>query len=163
MQKIRHGDTAFSVDVEKTGAYYAAQAPCDCADCRNLYPQIESVSPVLTAFLQSFGIDLRRPDEVGSIEMEGYIDYLFVVYTVTGTMSPKVKVKTNIDGLNVTLASGEITEEWFPNEQQGDYFLVTVEGLRLPWVLDELFPQPKPGAIRRSFNWCKGLVQKLRG
>ncbi len=140
MIEIRKGNALFMVELEKTRAYYQTHELCNCSCCRNLYAQIRETAPALTAFLASFGVDITRPDECGYIEMQDYIDYLFVGYTVTGRMQSTDAFAIEIDGLQVTASPSDDPTEWFPNGQTEPYFLISISGLSLPWVLDEPFP-----------------------
>lgn len=95
---------------------------------------MEKVSAELTEFLSEFGIDIRRPDEAGSIEMEGYVDYLFVGYTVTGKIETEGTYETDIENFHILICDGSIPHGWFPNQQKEACFFVSVSGISLPWV-----------------------------
>ena len=141
MTTIKKNKYIFSVDIEKTQEYYKTHSLCNCVCCRNYYAQIKEQLPKLDAFLREFGIDVSRPDEIGSIEMEDYIDYLSADYTACGKVEKFDKYEIEIhDNLLLSI----IVNDGFssPNEQTGDYFTISVTGIRLPWVLDEPFPKP---------------------
>ena len=141
MESIQKDNFVFCVDVEKTRAYYCSSNTfCDCCGCRNLYAQIETVSDKLTGFLSEFGIDICRPDEVSWVEMDAYIDYLFVGYTAVGSIETAGTFGTDIDGFRVEISKGDTPYDWFPNEQKEPCFFISVTGISLPWVLDEPFP-----------------------
>lgn len=135
METMQKDNFVFCVDIQKTKEYYLSNPLCDCPGCRNLHAQIETLSPQLTQFLSEFGIDICHPDEAANIEMEGYIDYLFVGYTITEGV-----YKTDIDNLHIEISKGDTPYDWFPNEQKGPHFFISVTGISLPWVLDEPFP-----------------------
>ena len=114
---------------------------CDCVCCRNYYKQIEQELPKLKEFLDDFGVDISKPDEIMSVENEGYIDYLNVDYTVCGNIINMSEYEIDIYDnlfLNVIVTEGFAS----PNEQKGDYFTLSVTNIRLPWGLDEPFPTP---------------------
>lgn len=134
MQKIQKDNFIFHVDIEKTKSYYLSHSICDCCTCRNLYAQVEKVSAELTEFLSEFGIDIRRPDEASSIEMEGYVDYLFVGYTVTGKIETEGTYETDIENFHIRICDGSTPHGWFPNQQKEACFFVSVSGISLPWV-----------------------------
>lgn len=112
---------------------------CDCVCCRNYYKQIEQELPKLKEFLDDLGVDISKPDEIMSVENEGYIDYLNVDYTVCGNVinmsEHEIDVYDNLF-LNVIVTEGFAS----PNEQTGEYFTLSVTNIRLPWVLNESFP-----------------------
>lgn len=138
---IQKDEYKFSVDVEKTREYYRTHSLCDCAYCRNYYAQIKNRFPKLKQFLSEFGVDISGLDEIMSVEMDDYIDYINVDYTVCGRI-------TSLGGHEIGLyddcfLSITITNGFFsPNEQTGAYFTVSVMEMKLSWVLDEPFPKP---------------------
>ena len=140
MTSITTDHAVFSVDFDATSAYYTTHAVCGCAYCRNLYAQIQDRYPQLDAFLSEFGVDIRRPDEAASLENPDSVDYLFVGYTVAGTMEAEGRYETEIGPLHVTVSRGDNPRYWFPNEQTGPCFFISVSGISLPWVLPETFP-----------------------
>lgn len=157
MTTVRQGDCVFSVDVENTEKYYAAQALCDCPYCRNYYAQIASALPQLSAFLRVFGADALRPDEVSSIEVGDHIAYLSVDYTVCGTIDAMPQNETDICGdppIHVAFTDGFVSK----NVQTEAYFTVSVTDLSLPWVLDEPFPT---AARERVSAKIKRLFRKI--
>ena len=141
MTTIKKDEYVFLVDVERTKQYYKTHSLCECECCRNYYAQIRKKYPKLTDFLEEFGVDVARPDEVMSVEETHFIDYIDVDYTVCG----KVETLGNyeIDINDNTFLSMLITEGFAtPNEQKGEYFTISVMNIKLPWVLDEPFPKP---------------------
>ena len=139
MTTIRKNGAVFSVTLEQTKEYYASPALCNCAYCRNYYPQIRAAFPVLDSFLSEFGADISSPDEIMGVEITGHIDYFNVDYTVCGTIeSLDAKEIELSDGLplRIVFTNGFVS----PNHQTGDYFTISVMGIKLPWVLDEPFP-----------------------
>ena len=129
------------VDIEATRQYSENHSLCDCNEDRNLYAQIQEKFPKLTTFLAELGLLIDRPDETGSCAMDGYIDYHFVSYTVIGNILESDKYE--IDMFDGELFLNIVIDNWYvPNEQKTDrYFIVTVYGIDLPWVLDEPFPE----------------------
>ena len=141
MIQFEKDEWKFSVDVEKTKGYYNTHSLCDCVCCRNYYKQIATELPKLKEFLADFGIDISKPDEIMSIENDGYIDYINVDYTVCGNIINSSEYEIDIYDnlfLNVIVTEGFAS----PNEQKGEYFTLSVTNIRLPWVLDEPFPTP---------------------
>ena len=140
MTNIQKNDYVFSVDVEKTQEYYKTHSICDCVCCRNFYAQIKSKLPTLNDFLIEFGVDISRPDEIMSIEMDDYIDYIKVDYTVCGRIksfgNSEISLQDNLL-LSIIITDGFAS----PNEQTGDYFTISIMKIKLLWVLDEAFPK----------------------
>ncbi len=155
MQIIRIDDFVFYTDIEKTREYYLSNTPCNCCNCRNLYAQIKTLSGKLTDFLSEFGIDICRPDESASFEINDCIDYLFVGYTVVGRLEIKGAYETDLGGFHIKISDGSTSDDWFPNEQTEPCFFISVTGISLPWVLNEPFPRSE-----RFIDKIKTLFQK---
>lgn len=154
---IEKQDCKMETDLGATRAYYASNPLCDCSCCRSLYLQIKNSFPLLDSYLAELGIDSARPDEAGSDEAEGYIDYLFISYTVSGKIieDGKTDVELFDGGCRIRIVFGDA---FVPNGQKGDYFVVGVYGVKLP----QLFPKPteepapeEPAAKKR------GLFKRL--
>ena len=141
MKTIEKNNFVFCVDVEKTREYYLSNSLCDCCGCRNLRAQIGTLSTQLTNFLSEFGVDICRPDESADVEMDNYIDYLFVGYTVTGSIETEGTYETDIEDFHIKISKGDTPYDWFPNEQKEPCFFVSITGISLQWVLDEPFPR----------------------
>lgn len=140
MTKIQKNDYVFSVEVEKTQEYYKTHSICDCICCRNYYAQIKNKLPKLNDFLIEFGVDISRPDEIMSVEMDDYIDYINVDYTVCGSIKSMGDYEINLQDnmlFSIIITDGFVS----PNEQTGEYFTISIMQIKLPWVLDEPFPK----------------------
>ena len=135
MTTIQKADYVFSVDTEKTKKYYATHTFCNCAYCRNFYAQAKDNFPKLSAFLSEFGVDIAKPDETLSVETDNAIDYI-VCGSIAST-GHDFEINDHFP-LSVVITDGFVS----PNEQTGRYFTISVEGIKLPWALDE--PRPKP-------------------
>ena len=141
MVKIEKGGYIFSVDIERTIEYYNTHSLCDCACCRNFYAQVEKTLPKLKEFLDCFGVDITKPDEISSIETDNCIDYLSVDYTVCGEILNSSEYEIDIYDnlfLSIVVSEGFVS----PNEQSGPYFTLSVTQIKLPWVLNEPIPTP---------------------
>ena len=159
MKTIRVNGYAFFVDTEKTERYYKTHSLCDCVCCRNYYAQIKNRFPEFDRLLNAFGADISRPDEVTSIEMDGYTDYMSADYTVCGRMEPSGQCKIDqYDDLplNLVITDGFVS----PNEQTGEYFTISVMKLELPWALEETFPEPITERAVRTLKF-KNVFRKL--
>ncbi len=137
---IQKQDCKMDVDIEKTKEYYQSHSLCSCPCCRNFYAQAEKVLSRLSEFLSELGVDISRPEEMGSDTVEDKVDYFFVAYTVIGKILEHDKYEIDIQEGDLFL-NIVIGDHYIPNEQKSDYFVVTVYGIKLPWVLDEVFPE----------------------
>lgn len=125
--------------------------------CRNYYAQIKNKLPKLNDFLREFGVDVSKPDEIMSVKMDDYIDYINVDYTVCGSIKSMGKYEIDIyDNLFLSIV---ITEGFAsPNEQTGEYFTISVMQIKLPWVLDEPFPK---SITEKTVLKTKNIFQKI--
>ena len=124
------------VDIQKTEQYYRSHSLCDCSACKSFCLQAKSAFPALSSFLADFGVDISRPDETGSSEKKGEIEYHFVAYTVTGKIKTLGEYEIDIKDGDLFL-SVVIDHSYVPNEQTSDYFTITVYGIRLPKSAEE--------------------------
>lgn len=119
-------------------AHGQAAGGCDCAYCRNFLAALETLSPIVPAFLDALGVDLRKPDEAAENCREADGSHWYSAwYHISGTLLE--------DGAETPLAEDCIQSfqsicclkmEEFPSP----HFQLNLE-LRLPWVLDEPDPQ----------------------
>lgn len=153
---IRKDEYVLDIDMESTVRYAQEHSLCGCSEDRNFYAQAREKFPKLAVFLSELGLQIDRPDEIGSVAMEDYIDYLFVSYTVVGEILEAGQYE--IDMFDGGLFLNIVIDYWYvPNEQKTKrYFTVTVYNIDLPWVLDEPFPQLPESAKTMS------LLQKIK-
>ena len=142
MTTIRKDKYVFEVDIEKTIEYYKTHSLCECNCCENFYAQIGGKFPKLESFLSNFGVDIAKPDECMSVELDNTIQYIGMDYTVCGKVATMGEYE--IDIKDDQFFSLVITEGFAsPNEQTGEYFTISVNNVfELPWVLDKPFPEP---------------------
>ena len=142
MTQIQKDEYVFKVDIEKTTEYYKTHSLCECDCCENFYAQIGGKFPKLESFLSDFGVDIAKPDECMSVELENTIQYIGVDYTVCGKVVTMGEYEIDIEDeqfLNLVITEGFAS----PNEQTGEYFTISVNNtFELPWVLDKPFPSP---------------------
>ena len=124
------------VDVEKTREYYRSLSLCDCLTCRNFYAQAKNALPELKEYLGRFGVAIDRPDEIVCGDTGEKTEYLCVSYTVCGKIieGDECELCVQSGGLELEVT---ISGSYIPNEQHDDYFVVSVYGIVLPWVLEE--------------------------
>ena len=84
MTIIQKEQYVFEVDIEKTIEYYKTHSLCECDCCENFYTQIGGKFPKLESFLADFGVDISKPDECMSVELDNTIQYIGIDYTVCG-------------------------------------------------------------------------------
>lgn len=124
------------VDVEKTREYCRSLSLCDCLTCRNFYAQAKNALPELKEYLGRFGVAIDRPDEIVCGDTGEKTEYLCVSYTVCGKIieGDECELCVQSGGLELEVT---ISGSYIPNEQHDDYFVVSVYGIVLPWVLEE--------------------------
>lgn len=153
MTKIQKDDYIFEVDIDKTIDYYKTHSLCECDDCKNFYDQIGGKLPKLESFLFDFGIDISKPDEIMSVELDDEILYICIDYTVCGKVVAMGQYEIDIQDnqfLSLLITDGFAS----PNEQTSEFFTISVYSLVLPWVLDKPFPkqiQPKATSKIKAF------------
>ena len=145
---IKKEDYIMDVDIEQTKKYYKSHSLCDCPSCRNYYVQVKDNFPLLNNFLLELGVDIERPDELGHVELENEIEYLCAAYTVCGKILEFDKCEIDLFE-DRGVVSIVFNNSYIPNEQQTDYFVVTVYNIRLPRMLNEPFPETAPKKIRK--------------
>ncbi len=140
MTKIEKDEYVFEADIEKTIEYYKTHSLCECDCCENFYVQIKGKFPKLESFLSSFGIDISKPDEIMSVELDNTIQYISVDYTVCGKVSTMGEYRIDIQDdhfFSLVISDGFAS----PNEQSAEYFTISVNNIELPWVLKKPFPE----------------------
>lgn len=122
--------------------YYKTHSLCECDCCKNFYAQINNKFPKLESFLSDFGVDIAKPDECISIELDDTIQYIGIDYTVCGKVVTREEYEIDLKDdqfFNLVITEGFAS----PNEQAGDYFTISIANVfELPWVLDKPFPEP---------------------
>ncbi|MBR4868628.1 MAG: hypothetical protein IKU10_05675 [Clostridia bacterium] len=162
MTKIQKDEYVFEVDIEKTKEYYKTHSLCECDCCENFYTQIKGKFPKLESFLADFGVDITKPDECMSVELDNTIQYIGVDYTVCGKVATMGQYEIDIyDNLffNLVITDGFSS----PNEQTDDYFTISIANVfELPWVLDKPFPEPINEPIKfKSTSKIKEFFRKI--
>ena len=152
MTTIQKDEYVFEVDIERTIDYYKTHSLCECVCCKNFYAQIKGKFPKLESFLADFGIDIEKPDNCMSIELNDEIQYIGIDYTVCGKISTMSEYEIDIhDNLFFSLV---ITDGFSStNEQTGDYFTISVSNVfELPWVLNKPFPSPIQSKLKNKIK-----------
>ena len=157
MTTIQKDEYIFEVDIEKTIDYYKTHSLCKCECCENFYAQIKGKFPKLESLLADFGVDITKPDECMSIELDDKIQYVGIDYTVCGKVSTMGEYE--IDVHDNRFFSLVITDGFAsPNEQTGDYFTISINTVfEFPWVLEKPFPVP---IHQKAKSKAKGIFFK---
>ncbi len=139
----------FELDIKKNKEYYTTHSLCDCVACRNFYIQAKGKYPLLNDFLEKFGVDISKPDEIAWSDIkEDELDYIVVHYTVSGKILDTDKYE--IDITDTTFLSLVIENGYIPNDRETeDYFVISVYGIFLPYILDEPFTTKR--GIKKKF------------
>ena len=96
-----------------------------------------------------------------SVEMDNYIDYIHVDYTVCRKVKAMGEYEIDIYDdlfLSVVITNGFAS----PNEQNGEYFTISVMQITLPWVLDEPFPKPIMGKGKAALKTIKSFKKLFK-
>lgn len=108
-----------NVNFERTKQYYKElkeEELCTCDYCKNYYLHIKSTYPELSVYLQQLGVDIEKPFELCSFDLEnGYIDYAISQYVVFGTCPKDYhhQIGTVTIELGTSYPSTRIEEEHF--------------------------------------------------
>ena len=157
MKEIKIDELVFLVDIEKTKRYYRSNHLCECENCQLLHREIKENYPELEKVLSLFGIDISKPDEAGSIDLEGEIQYSFVGFTVCGNILKKGDKEISIHDKDLLELAFEPGFQ-FPNEQKGDYFSITVYGVRLPCEIEN--PRKGMSLCSRIKDFIKDFLKR---
>ncbi|MCM1440316.1 MAG: hypothetical protein NC131_14100 [Roseburia sp.] len=93
------------INAAKNAKFYDSYIPCDCMNCQNFYAQIKSTCKELSDFFLQNNIDIEKPYELVSIELNNETEYISCQYLVFGECSDdynikigNIVVKKEIDG-----------------------------------------------------------------
>ena len=132
--KISMENATMRVDIESTRNGFAnTNAPCDCPSCRNYYKAIRT-KPNILAFLDRFGIDADRPEELYSWGENAAAKTIIynAWYAVSGEFAGD-KILKNIDGAEIELFSNTAYAE-----KTAPFFWLNIKDICLPWMLNEM-------------------------
>ena len=157
MMTITVADWVFEVDLTATMAYSAAEAAehCTCGYCRNFYASVDANYPQLRSFFAQFGLDLEAPDEMSPFPVSDDAVACDGDYVVFGRIAKQGRAALTAG--NVRIVAGEPAEYasfWSRIPEDSEVFVLSTEGIILPWVLDESMNDPP---AKTSF------LQKIKG
>ena len=136
---FQFGPTKIDVDIEQTKAFYNSERvvtpgqTCDCYGCRNFDKAILAASPAVLAFLESLGIDPRKPHEViplgdftsgETCKYDGW-------YHVVGTIAE-----------SPTDEWGKYVKNDYVPDAEADFTIWFQDDPELLWRFPEAFPRP---------------------
>lgn len=129
---LQFDDWKFDVDIPHTMQYSAIEAAghCDCGYCRNFYAAVDAVCPQLRSFMAQFGVDLEAPETLFPYDVDQKMIYEGE-YLVFGSILQEGSGAFQVG--ETTVFPLEDTEYDLPQP----YFLLSLEHLVTPWVLQE--------------------------
>jgi hypothetical protein len=150
----------FNTNIDINKSYSQNLSLCDCAPCKNFRNLIKSQYPELMTFLEKFGIDIRKPEELAWWEGNAFtetVDYA-VYYSVNGTAESNEHFEIDFGMFNIVVDSKEKSP--INSKVDGTYFVLTVLNITLPWKEEESFssvfvPKKKDGLLKRIFRRTK--------
>ena len=160
---LRLDDWVFDVDMACTMEYSAAEAAehCECAYCRNFYAAIDSNCTGLRSLLAQFGINVEAPEELYPYDLQGNRIWYEGEYVVFGSILQHGKKPiTGSDNRNFLIWPRRESE--YAHTKQ--HFVLSLEDVQLPWILDEpmedvLSPANEPSFLKKM--WTR-LLDKLK-
>jgi hypothetical protein len=161
MTIVQKDGYVFEVDIEKTIDYYKSHSLCGCDCCENFYAQINGKFPKLESFLSRLGVDISKPDEAMSVELDHTIQYISVDYTVCGKIILMGQYEIDIQDnpfISLVIIDGFAS----PNEQTSEYFTISLNNIELPWVLDKPFPKPIQTKINEKTNSLGSIFKRKK-
>lgn len=126
-------DWKFQIYSVATRKYYARELAehCTCATCRNFYTAVDQTYPELRGFLRKFGVEVEAPDEMMAYTPTLCANY----YAVCGTILERGQGSIQVGD---TLVTPMTQEEAMANTWLSEpLFFLSVDTMRLPWVLKE--------------------------
>ena len=158
LQTIEINSVKITFDKEKTKSNCTDfNMPCDCQDCRNYYKNIQNNKELLD-FLDSFGIDFLRPEEICPYELGNAKDSLIkynAYYSVIGHINKELSIKKEDYSVSFDISSNvnvghEITDKFF-------FIVIDID---LPFVLDEKRELPPQSFVNKILNILKSIIKK---
>ena len=146
-------DWQFEIDLEQTMARSAAEASehCTCAYCRNFYAEADHACSKLRPMLAQFGLDLEAPDTLYPYDISNDRMCYEGKYVVFGRIIRYGRHSIDCQGADL------LPMEDDESLVQEPYFVLSLEGLALPWVLDEpmrevISPANEPGFLKKMWQ-----------
>ena len=146
MRKVRKNEQFFLIDFDANAAEYTARK-CDSAPyAKNFSNQMRNFNPELNEFLDSFAVDIIKPDALAWSDVDDRVRYT-ATYTAKGSIIDAQDFSFNVRKMTVSAVpcgDGELK--------------ITMDNVVLPWILiegrDGKLPEVKPTGL-------KGRLQSL--
>lgn len=126
------------MDVGRTERFYRELKQsdvCDCAYCRNYVKEVKKAYPAVTAYLQTFGVDIAKPFETMPLELDenGRMPYIGPQYLVFGEKDgfAAATVK-DVNDVEVCLAQSHPGDDI-----REPHFVIEIFPIFLPWTVEE--------------------------
>lgn len=128
------------IDHEKTLAYWQNhQVKCTCAYCENYAEAFRMNYPHTSELLETFSVAVEHPLETMPFQYDQEkkeIDYM-AFYAIKGTLREKM-IPMEHEGLQIQFVGSKEGENLCPKpEMEEPYFLIWLDQVRLPWVLEK--------------------------
>lgn len=149
MKKIRKNEQFFLIDFDSNAIEYTARKIDGAPYAKNFSNQMRNFNPELNEFLDSFAVDIIKPDELKWSDVDNYVRYT-AVYTAKGSIVDAESFSFNVRKMTVSAVpcgEGELK--------------ITMDNVVLPWILiegrDGKLPEIKPTGIKGKLQ---GLFKK---
>lgn len=144
MKKIRKNEQYFEVDFDANAQTYNARKTDSAPYYRNFVNQMRNFNPELNEFLDSFAVDIVKPDELKWSDVDNYVRYT-AFYTANGKISGADSFDFNVRKMTINVVPSGDGE-----------MKITMDNIVLPWILienrDGTLPEIQP----------KGIAGKLK-
>lgn len=146
MKKVRKNEQFFMIDFDANAKEYTARKTDSSPYAKNFSNQMRNFNPELNEFLDSFAVDIIKPDSLEWSDVEKYVRYT-ATYTAKGSIIDAESFSFNVRKMTVNaVPCGE------------EELKITMDNVVLPWILIEdrngKMPELKPTGI-------KGKIQNL--
>lgn len=149
MRKIRKNEQFFLIDFDSNAKEYTARKTDIAPYAKNFSNQMRNFNPELNEFLDSFAVDIIKPDELKWSDADNYVRYT-AIYTARGSIIDAESFGFNVRKMTVSVVpcgEGEMR--------------ITMDNVVLPWILiesrDGKLPEIKPTGIKGKLM---GLFKK---
>ena len=122
------------MNIERTKQFYRDLRQsdlCGCAYCRNYVKEVAKAYPIVTAYLETLGVDIAKPFETMPLELDetGRMPYVGPQYLVFG--EEEGFAAATVKDVNVRIAQSHPCDDI-----QEPHFVIEIEPIYLPWTMD---------------------------
>ncbi len=152
---ISFGGQSPAIDVDANKTYYQTNALCDCVACQSFRKQVKKRYPRLTAFLEKFGVDAGRPDDILWVGEDESPSYECVSYSVAGEFPDGFMGEETIEDATPLLLT--LDAAYVPSQRQDKTkYAISVFGIAFPCHA------PKTPSLERKKPFGTSYVSKGR-